>query len=142
MKKLRPLPGLSRSETPSVPCVGIAGLCATAIFLCVTMAAHASPRQDALAPAGAAHILRLWNLTLIVCGIVFATMLTGILVAIAPTPRHRPIARAEECLDRLGGSPSAIKDLTARIGAFGQAIGGMTTTDEVVNGAMSGYVCA
>jgi ferritin-like metal-binding protein YciE len=46
----------------------------------------------------------------------------------------------EGCLDRLGSSPSAIKDLTARMGAFGQAIGGMTTTDEVVKGGMSGYV--
>ncbi|MEA3117150.1 MAG: hypothetical protein QOI13_420 [Paraburkholderia sp.] len=44
------------------------------------------------------------------------------------------------CLDRLGSSPSAMKDLTARIAAFGQAVGGMTMTDEVVKGAMSGYV--
>lgn len=46
----------------------------------------------------------------------------------------------EGCLDRLGSGPSTIKDLTARIAAFGQAVGGMTTTDEVVKGAMSGYV--
>jgi ferritin-like metal-binding protein YciE len=46
----------------------------------------------------------------------------------------------EGCLDRLGSSPSAMKDLTARIAAFGQALGGMTMTDEVVKGAMSGYV--
>jgi ferritin-like metal-binding protein YciE len=46
----------------------------------------------------------------------------------------------EGCLDRLGSSPSAMKDLTGRIAAFGQAVGGMTMTDEVVKGAMSGYV--
>lgn len=49
-------------------------------------------------------------------------------------------ALLEGCLERLGSSPSAMKDLTSRIAAFGQAIGGMTMTDEVVKGAMSGYV--
>ena len=46
----------------------------------------------------------------------------------------------ESCLTRLGSGPSAMKDLTARMGAYGQAVGGMTMTDEVVKGAMSGYV--
>jgi ferritin-like metal-binding protein YciE len=46
----------------------------------------------------------------------------------------------EGCLDRLGSSPSAMKDLAGRVAAFGQAVGGMTMTDEVVKGAMSGYV--
>jgi ferritin-like metal-binding protein YciE len=46
----------------------------------------------------------------------------------------------EECLARLGSGPSAMKDLAARIAAFGQAVGGMTMTDEVVKGSMSGYV--
>ncbi|MFM0556568.1 ferritin-like domain-containing protein [Paraburkholderia sediminicola] len=49
-------------------------------------------------------------------------------------------ALLEGCLDRLGSSPSAMKDLTGRIAAFGQAVGGMTMTDEVVRGAMRGYV--
>ncbi|WOD14690.1 DUF892 family protein [Paraburkholderia kirstenboschensis] len=44
------------------------------------------------------------------------------------------------CLDRFGSSPSAMRDLTGRIAAFGQAVGGMRMTDEVVKGAMSGYV--
>jgi ferritin-like metal-binding protein YciE len=44
------------------------------------------------------------------------------------------------CLDRLGASPSAIKDMSARMGAFMQGLGGMTVTDEVVKGGMSGYV--
>jgi cytochrome c oxidase subunit 2 len=50
----------------------------------VAVGAHAAPNQNALAPAGiqAAHILRLWNLTLIVCGAVFAAVLAGILVAL------------------------------------------------------------
>lgn len=46
----------------------------------------------------------------------------------------------EQRLDQLGSSPSTIKDLTARIAAFGQAISGMTVTDEVVKGGLSGYV--
>jgi ferritin-like metal-binding protein YciE len=46
----------------------------------------------------------------------------------------------EGCLERLGSSPSMIKDLTARIAAFGRAVGGMTMTDEVVKGTMSGFV--
>lgn len=46
----------------------------------------------------------------------------------------------EGCLDRLGSSPSTIKDLAGRIAAMGQAVGGMAVTDEVVKGAMAGYV--
>jgi ferritin-like metal-binding protein YciE len=46
----------------------------------------------------------------------------------------------EGCLDRLGSSPSTIEDLAARIAAMGQAVGGMTVSDEVVKGAMAGYV--
>jgi cytochrome c oxidase subunit 2 len=58
--------------------------CAIAGSICVTTLAYALPNQDALEPAGiqAAHILRLWNLTLIVCGVFFAAVLAGILVAL------------------------------------------------------------
>ena len=49
-------------------------------------------------------------------------------------------ALLEGCLDRLGSSPSAMKDLAGRIAAFGQPVGGMTMTDEGVRGAMRGYV--
>ena len=47
--------------------------------------ARAAPQHDALAPAGvqAAHIARLWNLTLIVTGTVFAAVLLAVLVALA-----------------------------------------------------------
>ena len=44
------------------------------------------------------------------------------------------------CLDRLGSSPSTIKDLSAKLVAFGQGMAGMTVSDEVVKGAMAGYV--
>jgi ferritin-like metal-binding protein YciE len=40
----------------------------------------------------------------------------------------------------LGGSTSAMKDLAGKITAFGQGISGMFMSDEVVKGAMSGYV--
>ncbi len=46
----------------------------------------------------------------------------------------------EGCLKRLGSSPSTIKDLSGKLMAFGQAMAGMTVSDEVVKGAMSGYV--
>jgi len=44
------------------------------------------------------------------------------------------------CLKRYDESSSTIKDLTGKLMAFGQAMGGMTMSDEVVKGAMSGYV--
>lgn len=46
----------------------------------------------------------------------------------------------EECMARRGISASVIKDLGAKLTAFGQAVGGMTVSDEVVKGAMAGYV--
>ncbi|MEH6564245.1 MAG: DUF892 family protein [Halopseudomonas sp.] len=46
----------------------------------------------------------------------------------------------EACLNRLGARPSTLKDMTGKLMAFGQAMGGMMMTDEVVKGAMSGYV--
>ncbi|AMV03138.1 ferritin-like domain-containing protein [Xanthomonas citri] len=46
----------------------------------------------------------------------------------------------ESCIERLGGSPSIIKDAMGKMAAFGQAMGGMTTSDEIVKGAMASYV--
>ncbi|MCJ1886973.1 DUF892 family protein [Pseudomonas sp. LA21] len=46
----------------------------------------------------------------------------------------------EQCLKRMDSSPSTMKDMGARLLAFGQAVGGMTVSDEVVKGSMSGYV--
>ncbi|WP_245763202.1 cytochrome c oxidase subunit II [Paraburkholderia diazotrophica] len=61
----------------------------TALFM---SDAVAQPNQNALQPAGAqaAHIARLWNLTLVVCGVVFAGVLLATLVALA---RRRGDAR-------------------------------------------------
>ncbi|NKJ49368.1 cytochrome c oxidase subunit II [Burkholderia sp. SG-MS1] len=49
----------------------------------------AQPQQSALQPAGvqAAHIAKLWNLSLIVCGIVFALVLLATLVALVRNGR-------------------------------------------------------
>lgn len=44
------------------------------------------------------------------------------------------------CLERYDSGPSTIKDMTARIAAFGQSVGGMMMTDEVVKGSISSYV--
>jgi ferritin-like metal-binding protein YciE len=46
----------------------------------------------------------------------------------------------EDCITRLGGKPSITKDFSAKIMAFGQAVGGMANSDEVVKGAIAGYV--
>lgn len=46
----------------------------------------------------------------------------------------------DECISRLGGAPSSLKDMAGKIAAFGQALGGAMMTDEVVKGAMAGYV--
>jgi ferritin-like metal-binding protein YciE len=46
----------------------------------------------------------------------------------------------DECLTRLGGSSSTLKDLTGKLMAFGQAVGGSMMSDEVIKGAMAGYV--
>jgi len=46
----------------------------------------------------------------------------------------------EQALARLGSEPSTFKDMGGKLMAFGQAMGGMLMSDEVVKGAMSGYV--
>jgi len=46
----------------------------------------------------------------------------------------------DECLARRGIGSSLVKDIGGKLMAFGQAIGGMSATDEVVKGAIAGYV--
>ena len=46
----------------------------------------------------------------------------------------------EQCITRLGGSSSALKDVTGKLMAFGQAAGGMTNSDEIIKGSISSYV--
>ena len=46
----------------------------------------------------------------------------------------------DEILARRDISNSVVKDMGAKLMAFGQAVGGMTVSDEVVKGAMAGYV--
>jgi len=43
-------------------------------------------------------------------------------------------------LERLNETNSAFKDVAAKVSAFGQAIGGMFVSDEVIKGGMAGYV--
>jgi len=67
-----------------------------------------------------------------------------------PALRDRIVQHIEEtrwqqgvvdaCITRRGTSNSVIKDIGGKLMAFGQAIGGMTASDEVVKGAMAGYV--
>lgn len=45
-----------------------------------------------------------------------------------------------ECLTRLGGRSSTLKDLGDKLMAFGQAVGGSLMSDEVIKGARAGYV--
>lgn len=49
-------------------------------------------------------------------------------------------ALLKACIERLGGSTSDLKDLMGRAMAFGQAVGGMANSDEIVKGAISSYV--
>ncbi|MFJ3366565.1 ferritin-like domain-containing protein [Pseudomonas sp. NPDC086251] len=49
-------------------------------------------------------------------------------------------ALVDGCLKRLGGSSSTLKDMTGKLMAFGQAVGGSLMSDEVIKGAMAGYV--
>lgn len=46
----------------------------------------------------------------------------------------------DEILARRGTDNSILKDIGGRLAAFGQAVGGMAASDEVVKGAMAGYV--
>lgn len=61
----------------------------------VPVVADAVPRQNALEPAGiqAAHIVALWNLTLVVCGVVFTAVVLAALIALVR--RGRSAAQAE-----------------------------------------------
>ena len=49
-------------------------------------------------------------------------------------------ALLERTLARLGSEPSTLKDMGGKLMAFGQAVGGMAVSDEVIKGAMAGYV--
>ncbi|MCD5994054.1 ferritin-like domain-containing protein [Pseudomonas sp. CDFA 602] len=53
---------------------------------------------------------------------------------------HGQKQNLELCITRLGSSPSTVKDIAGKLMALGQAAGGMFNSDEVVKGAMSGYV--
>ena len=46
----------------------------------------------------------------------------------------------EDCLERLGGSPSVLKDAMGKAAAFGQAVGGSLNSDEIIKGGIAGYV--
>lgn len=46
----------------------------------------------------------------------------------------------DQCLMQRGITHSVVKDLGGKLLAFGQAAGGMMASDEVVKGAMAGYV--
>ncbi|MEM6158977.1 DUF892 family protein [Erwinia sp. P6884] len=49
-------------------------------------------------------------------------------------------AMVQSVIDRYDTSSSTIKDAMGKLSAMGQAMGGMMADDEVVKGAMSGYV--
>lgn len=67
-----------------------------------------------------------------------------------PDLRNRVIAHLDEtrwqreqlegCLARLGSGPSAVKDITGKLMAFGESAVAMMASDEVIKGAMAGYV--
>ncbi|MFT0167708.1 c-type cytochrome [Paraburkholderia mimosarum] len=69
---------------------GAPGVALVALASFAPLAALAEPQQNALRPAGvqAAHILALWNLTLVVCGIVFTAVVLAALVALVRRGRR------------------------------------------------------
>ncbi|MDF3981369.1 ferritin-like domain-containing protein [Luteibacter sp. PPL201] len=48
--------------------------------------------------------------------------------------------RVKGCIERLGGTTSAMKDMMGQVMAFGQAAGGAMNSDEIVKGAIASYV--
>lgn len=56
------------------------------------------------------------------------------------TETQHQITLLEEILDRNNISRSVIKDSMSKMVAFGQSVGGMFPSDEIVKGAISGYV--
>lgn len=48
--------------------------------------------------------------------------------------------QVENCIKRLGSSTSTLKDIAGKLMAFGQGLSGVVMSDEVIKGAMSGYV--
>jgi ferritin-like metal-binding protein YciE len=49
-------------------------------------------------------------------------------------------ALLEGCFERLGITPSTVKDALGKIAALGQALGGSVNSDEVVKGVIASYV--
>lgn len=56
------------------------------------------------------------------------------------TETKHQITVLEEILDRNNISRSVLKDSMSKMAAFGQSIGGMFPSDEIVKGSISGYV--
>ncbi|NIC04678.1 ferritin-like domain-containing protein [Billgrantia bachuensis] len=47
--------------------------------------------------------------------------------------------RIEQCISLLGTDLSVVKDIGGKLAAFGQGMGGMMASDEVVKGSMASY---
>ena len=56
------------------------------------------------------------------------------------TETKQQITVLEEILDRNDISRSMLKDSMSKMMAFGQSVGGIMTSDEIVKGSISGYV--
>ena len=56
------------------------------------------------------------------------------------TETKQQITVLEEILDRNDISRSMLNDSMSKMMAFGQSVGGMVTSDEIVKGSISGYV--
>lgn len=52
---------------------------------------------------------------------------------------RRQAKLVEGCLERLGTSPSMLKDMGTKIMGFGQAMSGMFTDDEIAKGLLASY---
>jgi ferritin-like metal-binding protein YciE len=51
----------------------------------------------------------------------------------------RQAASVDDCISRLGGDTSAVKDTMAKMVAFGQGLSGLFVDDEVIKGSLASY---
>ncbi len=100
-------------------------------WLACTVTVQAADNQSALAPAGiqAARIVRLWNLTLLVCTVTFALVLLALIVALWRTSRaardsaaQAPAAPRDEPGPRRAVRIATIASIIALIGLVGADI--------------------
>lgn len=115
------------------------GLATFAACMVHVLVAQASPHQNALAPAGvqAAHIVRLWNLTLAVTGAVFAVVLAAVLVALMRRGRRADESTPPDLAGNTHPERAARRVVVAASAASVLLLAGITVADALTDRALS-----